>query len=235
MATFRRYALFWAPPRGSALARFGASWLGWDPEAGEFVPHTVPHPEWPRLPAPVAEITATPRRYGFHGTLKPPFRLREGAGFADLDRAAAALARTAAPFRAPKLTPARIGSFVALVPSGPCPALDDLAAACVREPDGLRASPDERELARRRAHGLSRRQEEYLARWGYPYVMDEFRFHLTLTGALDGELADVVFDTLAALTAPFCAAPLPVTEFCIFGEAETGRFRIIRRYALSGQ
>lgn len=231
MTTFRRFALFWAPPRGSALARFGASWLGWDPEAGEL----APHPDVPQLPAPVAEITATPRRYGFHGTLKPPFRLREGAGFAELDRVTAAIAERFAPFQAPRLTPARIGSFIALVPSAPCPALDDLAADCVREPDELRAPPDARELARRRAHGLSPRQEEHLARWGYPYVLDDFRFHLTLTGALEREDADGVFDTLEGLTARFCAAPLPVAEICIFGEGETGHFRIIRRHALTGR
>jgi putative phosphonate metabolism protein len=231
MTTFRRYALFWAPPRGSALARFGASWLGWDAEAGEL----VPHPDVPRLPVPVAEITATPRRYGFHGTLKPPFRLAEGAGFAGLDRAAAALAGRIPPFQAPALEPARIGAFVALVPSAPGPALDALAAACVQELDAFRARPDERELARRRAHGLSPRQEEHLARWGYPYVLDQFRFHLTLTGALEREDGDEVFDILAGLTAPFCAAPLPVTELCLFGEGESGHFRIIRRYALSGR
>jgi putative phosphonate metabolism protein len=230
MTTFRRFALFWAPPRGGALARFGASWLGWDIDAGELVPHL----DVPQLPVSVAEITATPRRYGFHGTLKPPFRLRDGAGLAELDRAAAALAAAVAPFQAPPLAPARIGAFVALVPSAACAPLDDLAAACVRELDGFRAPPDERELARRRAHGLSPRQEEHLARWGYPYVLDEFRFHLTLTGALDREEAADVFATLAGLTAPFCAVPLPVAEICMCGEGETGHFRIIRRYALTG-
>lgn len=230
MTSFRRFALFWAPPPGSPLARFGASWLGWDAEAGEL----APHPQVPGLPVPVDEITATPRRYGFHGTLKPPFRLRDGADFGELDRIAATLARSIAPFQAPRLALARIGSFVALVPSAPCPALDDLAAACVREPDGLRAPPDERELKRRRAHALSPRQEEHLARWGYPYVLDEFRFHLTLTGALERGIAADVFETLAGLTAPFCAAPLPVTEFCIFGEGEAGHLRIIRRHALTG-
>jgi putative phosphonate metabolism protein len=230
MTSFRRFALFWAPPRGSALARFGASWLGWDPEARAL----VPHPDAPRLPAPVAEITATPRRYGFHGTLKPPFRLREGTGFDELDGAVAGLAGRVAPFEAPRLAPARIGAFIALVPSAPCPALDGLAAACVRAPDHLRAPPAGRELARRRSHGLSPRQEEHLARWGYPYVLDEFRFHLTLTGALDQEAAAAVLDTLRELTALFCAAPLPVTEICIFGEDETGRFCIIRRYPLTG-
>ncbi len=230
MTTFRRYALFWAPPRGSALARFGASWLGWDAEASEL----VPHPETPRLPVPVAEITATPRRYGFHGTLKPPFRLAEGAGFTGLDATAAALAGRTAPFLAPALEPRRIGAFVALMPFAPCSALDDLAAACVQALDGFRAPAEAAELARRRAHGLSARQEEHLVRWGYPYVLDEFRFHLTLTGALDRGDGDKVFDILAWLTAPFCAAPLPVTEFCIVGEGETGHFHIIKRYALSG-
>ena len=230
MTAFRRFAAFWAPLRGSALARFGASWLGWDPEAGML----VPHPDVPNLPVPVAEITATPRRYGFHGTLKPPFRLREGAGFAALERAVAALAATTVPFQAPALKPARIGAFVALVPSAPCPALDDLAAACVRDLDAFRAPPDARELARRRAHGLSPRREEHLARWGYPYVLDEFRFHLTLTGALERDDADDVFATLAGMTAPFCREPLPVTEICLFGEGETGHFHVIRRYALTG-
>lgn len=230
MTKFRRYALFWAPPRGSALARFGASWLGWDPEAGEL----VPHPDVPRLPAPLAGITATPRRYGFHGTLKPPFQLAEGAGFAGLDDAVAALAGRTAPFEAPALRAARIGAFVALVPCAPCPPLDGLAAACVQELDAFRKAPDGRELARRRAHGLTPRQDEHLARWGYPYVLDEYRFHLTLTGALDREDGDEVFDILAGVTAPFCAAPLPVTELCLFGEGETGHFRIIGRYALTG-
>lgn len=230
MTSFRRFALFWTPPAGSALARFGASWLGWDAETGE----PVPHPDVPYLRAPVAEITATPRRYGFHATLKPPFRLREGAAFVDLDRIAATLAQSVAPFEAPRLSLAHIGSFIALVPTAPCPALDALAAACVRAPDTLRAPPDEREFARRRAHGLPPRQEEHLARWGYPYVLDEFRFHLTLTGALGREDAEHVFAALTGLTAPFCAAPLPVTEFCIFGEGETGHFRIIRRHSLTG-
>ncbi len=66
-------------------------------------------------------------------------------------------------------------------------------------------------------------------------MLDEFRFHLTLTGALDREVGDEVFDVLAGLTAPFCAAPLPVTELCLFGEGETGHFRIVRRFALSGR
>ena len=87
----------------------------------------------PELVRRIAEITATPRRYGFHGTLKPPFRLRQGVTFADLDRSAATLAGTVAPFEAPRLTLARIGAFIALVPAAPCPACPDSPpATCVR-------------------------------------------------------------------------------------------------------
>ncbi len=182
----------------------------------------------------MAEITATPRRYGFHGTLKPPFRLAGGTDAAGLDRALAALASDVAAFTAPPLMLHRIGRFIALVPSGPCPALSGLAARAVTGLDAFRAPPGESELARRRASGLTPRQNEHLDRWGYPYVLDEFRFHLTLTGALASDDADPVFEALSRLTAPFRAAPLPVTEICLFGENGEGRFHIAGRYPLTG-
>lgn len=228
VTTFRRYAVFWAPPSGSALAAFGAGWLGRDAENGR----TAPHPGVPGIP--VAEITDTPRRYGFHGTLKPPFRLAGGTDAAGLDRALAALAEEVAAFEAPPLCPARIGRFVALCPSVGSGALDRLAARCVTELDGFRAPPGDAELARRRSVGLTHCQEALLSRWGYPYVLDEFRFHLTLTGALDPGLADRVLEVVTDLTAPFCAAPLAIHEIALFGEDETGRFRIAKRYPLAG-
>jgi putative phosphonate metabolism protein len=230
MTSFRRHAVYWAPPAGSPLARFGAAWLGWDAAAGR----RVPHPDLPGLPLPVAEITAAPRKYGFHGTLKPPFRLAEGADAGALDRAAQVLAGRMPAFEAPRLRLARIGGFVALVPSGGCPPLAELAARAVTELDALRAPPGEAELAKRRSPGLTARQEALTARWGYPYVMDEFRFHLTLTGPLAPKDADRVIAALAGPTAPFCRKPLPVTELCLFGEDEAGRFHLARRYALTG-
>lgn len=230
MATFRRFAVYWAPPRGSALARFGASWLGWDADSGR----KVPHPELPGLPAPASELTATPRRYGFHATLKPPFRLAEHAQVAALERGARDLAAGIGAFEAPSLSLRPIGRFVALVPSAPCPELAELAARCVRTLDPFRAPPGGDELARRRAAGISPAQEALLARWGYPYVLDEFRFHLTLTGALDPGQLPAVLDALAGPTEPFRAAPLPITEICLFAEDETAHFRVLGRYPLTG-
>lgn len=229
MTSFRRYAVYWAPPPGSALARFGAAWLGWDAEAGR----AVPHPDVPGVPAPVAGLTATPRRYGFHATLKAPFRLHQADQRAALPIVARLVTSKVAPFEAPPLALAKIGRFIALVPSGECEALSGLADLCVEKFHGFAAEPPEAELDRRRP-GLTGRQAQLLGRWFYPYVFDEFRFHLTLTGALEPEIADRVFDVLGELTAPFCAAPLRFTEICLSGEAEDGHFRLIDRYALTG-
>ena len=81
---------------------------------------------------------------------------------------------------------ARLGHFLALVPAEPCVPLQGLAEACVRELHDCAAPLPPSEIERRSRGGLSPRQAEMLALWGYPYVMDEFVFHLTLTGRLDG-------------------------------------------------
>lgn len=226
MGTYRRFSVFYAPPFGSDLARFGAHWLGWDAEEGR----EVAHPQIEGID--VAEATATPRKYGFHGTLKPPFRLAPGADLPGLEDALGILSGRIAPFEAPALELRRLGRFLALVPSASSACLAALAAACVQDLDMFRAPPEESELARRRQAGLTAAQEANLARWGYPYVLDEFRFHMTLTGALTDPAK---FETaLSPFVEPFTRDPIALQQICLFGEAADGRFRIIRRFPLTG-
>ena len=137
----------------------------------------------------LAEITADPRLYGFHGTLKAPIALADGVTERDLLAAAGNFAVGRRSVIVPSMTLACMSGFMALVPSQPSAELQDLADSCVIEFDEFRQPADEAELARRRAAGLSPRQEELLLRWGYPYVLEEWRFHLTLTGRIgdDGE------------------------------------------------
>lgn len=222
-----RYGIYYLPPEGSDLAAFGAQWLGWDVAGGRPVAH-------PAVALDVAAITATPRVYGFHGTLKPPFRLADQADHTGLSRAIEALTGRLAPFAAPPLKLARLGSFLALVPSGPSPELAELAAACVRDLDGYRAPAGEAELAKRRAAGLSARQDALLTQWGYPYVMEEFRFHLTLSGRLGDETAGAAEKVLAELTAPLTREPLPVREIALVRQVDGAPFELLHRYALTG-
>lgn len=229
MDGFTRYALYYAPPAGP-LADFGSAWLGWDPRAGR----KLAHPALPGLPMPVAEITATPRKYGFHGTFKPPFRLKDGFDVAELHNATEALAATLSPVLLDGLKLSRIGGFLALTPEGDTTQLALLAARVVEALDGFRAAPEEFELERRRKPGLSARQEVLLQQWGYPYVMEEFRFHLTLTGKLPDAEAEAVSERLQPVLQPILPQPFRIREICLFGEGQDGRFHHLHRYTLSG-
>jgi len=226
MNEWRRHAIYFAPPSGGALARFGVTWLGWDPEAGTVVPLAGP-----ALPVARDRLVGAPARYGFHATLKPPFRLAAGASVAGLDAAAADVAAAFRPF-AIRLAAEWLGDFLALVAADPPPALAALADACVTRLDGFRAAPDAAELERRRAAGLDAAEQANLLHWGYPYVLDRFRFHMTLTGPIAVEARAAVAAALAPVFRPLVAEPVPVAEICRFGEAPDGRFRLVRRLPL---
>lgn len=229
MWDFRRYAIYYAPEPGP-LAGFGAAWLGWDPEAGA----EAAHPQIAALPRPVAELTETPRKYGFHGTIKPPFRLAEGQSVEALHEAAQALCARLAPVTLEGLELSRLGAFLALTPKGDAGTLAALAAKVVQALDDFRAPPTEAEIARRNPGKLNPAQRALLEKWGYPYVLDEFRFHLTLTGKLDSTEAEAVEAALAPVVAPLLPVPFRVGSLCLFGEAEDGRFHLLHRYTLSG-
>ncbi|MGR3635477.1 MAG: DUF1045 domain-containing protein [Shimia sp.] len=225
---FRRYGIYYTP-RPGALADFGAAWLGWDVTTGA----TVAHPDVNDLPLPIAEITATPRKYGLHGTIKPPFFLADGAQFDDLAKAFATLCTRLAPITLDGLVLARLGSFIALKIDGDQTALADLAGTVVRDLDDFRAPPTEAELERRRKSSLSARQEQLLAQWGYPYVMDEFRFHITMSGRL-GKNAEATIAALAPHVTPILPTPFVVDCLSLVGQDDEGMFHEIQRHTLSG-
>ena len=232
MDGFTRYAIYFAPPPG-ALASLGARWLGWDAEAGRSA-SLPPGRDWPPLPRARRALTDRPRPYGFHGTLKPPFALAEDGSVLGLHAALGALAPRLRRVRLDGLRVRELGDFVALAPEGGTASLDALAATLVEALDGFRAPPDAEEIARRRAPGLTERQEAMLRHWGYPYVMEEFRFHLTLTGPLAATERAETAAALRPLFEPLLERPFRIDEVCLFGEGQDGRFRNLRRYALSG-
>jgi putative phosphonate metabolism protein len=228
LAGYRRYAIYVVPEGGFHDA--GTAWLGWDALAGR----AVAQPHLSGLPGPPEPLTATPRKYGFHGTVKPPFRLAEGMDAQGLHAALQAFCAESAAVTLPGLAVRRLGGFVAVVPEAPSAALADLAGATVAALDRFRAPPTEADLARRRKAGLTARQNDLLARWGYPYVMEEFRFHLTLTGRLPGAQADRARAALADYLDPVLPRPWSIDSLCLLGEAKDGRFHVLRRCPLTG-
>ena len=222
-----RFAVYWLPE--GPLARLGASWLGWDAARGR----EVAHPDLPGLPAPAEEITRAPRRYGLHATLKPPFRLQAG-GEEELAEGIGDLAARLPPAEAGPPRLGRLGRFLALVPGEPTAPLAALAARVVKELDGFRAPPDAAELARRRATGLTPREDALLRRWGYPYVMEAFRFHVTLSGPLDPDALAATQAALGPVLAPLLPGRLRVDAIGLLREDASGRFHLRRRFALTG-
>ncbi len=228
MDRFNRYGIYVVPE--GALYRAGADWLGWDSVAGK----PVAQPDLPGLPLEPDTLTATPRKYGFHGTIKPPFFLADGTDVQGLDAAARDFCATQTPVTIPRLEIRRLGGFVAMVPAAPSEALSALAAASVEALDPFRAPPGETELAKRRNSGLNDRQEALLARWGYPYVMEEFRYHMTLTGNLSHDAAETTRDVLIPHFAPHMPEPFVIDSLCLMGEDAEGRFHLVHRYTFSG-
>ncbi|OIQ45859.1 MAG: phosphonate metabolism protein [Roseobacter sp. MedPE-SW] len=226
--TFTRYAIYYAPPATADWSVFATQWLGWNMETGQSAAQPV------ISGLDLADITAVPRKYGLHATLKPPMRLARNHSLADLQEACAQLAARQAPVTLEGLHLARLGRFLALRVSGDETALGDLAAACVRDLDAFRAPASEAELEKRRAAGLSPAQEANLSAWGYPYVLDQFRFHVTLTGKLPKAALPDVETALEAHLLPLLPRPLEIRDLALVGEDAEGLFHMIQRYTLSG-
>ena len=214
-----RYAIYFAPPADDRLSQTAARWLGRDAFNNGAL-------AWPESPALERErqmaLTAEPRRYGFHGTLKAPFELAAGRSEGDLIAAFDEFAAEIEPFEVPEITLAEIGPFFALVPTRHSAPLQELAEQAVRRFEPFRVQLSETDIARRNPERLTVRQREYLTAWGYPYVFEEFQFHLTLTGPVPDDMRSIMRRTLEAAFDDFIGKPLAVSTVALFIETHRG-------------
>lgn len=230
MADHPRYAIYYVPAPDSGLDRFGAHLLGYDAFRGEDLPFPdgilQATPDW-------SDLTNDPRKYGFHATLKAPMSLAPGKTEVELLATCAAFAATPRPI--PEIRPV-IGSiegFIAVIPAEPPPELIQLAADCVSQFDSFRAPLSEADRARRNPSQLTPAQREHLDRWGYPYVMDEFRFHMTLTRRLDAGRRQPLLKMLAERFVALNLPVLPIDRIAVFRQdTPASRFRIVHHWGL---
>lgn len=226
-----RYALYFTPGRDHPLTVAAANWLGRDAFRNACPSVADTH----GLDAEELSCwTAEPRRYGFHATLVAPFRLRQGLDEQDVIRAAELFAMQSARPSVQRLTIARLDSFLALVPASSNGELEALAGSAVDCFCSLRAPLTEQEIARRNPVRLTKRQRAYLDRYGYPYVKEEFRFHMTLTGPVSATETARIEPALARLLAPILVAPVAIDAVTLFVEPEPGApFTVHSTYRLS--
>lgn len=220
-----RYAIYFAPAPDDALWSFGSRVLGYDAATG----HAMAQPALAGIsPERLAKVTAEPRKYGFHATLKAPFRLAPRWTVAQLEDAVRDFAQRAVALRIDGLELSAIGRFLALTPVGDTSRLANFAQSVVEAFETFRAELTEEDRRRRLAAGLTDRQQVYLDKFGYPFVGDEFRFHMTLTGALEirereslkSELSDLYRRSVAA-------GPVQIDRIALFEQpAADQAFRI---------
>ncbi|SOE64085.1 Protein of unknown function [Burkholderia sp. D7] len=210
-----RIALYYAPPASSTWWRAGSEWLGRDAETGRLIEAPL-EPSISALGQTVAALTGSPRRYGWHGTLVAPFHTAEGVTPQQVLSVAREWASHIAPFDAP-LSAVEMGRFVALRAGEPDDdeAIRRIAASALYALASLRARPSAEDAERRLASGLSERQQTLLHEWGYPYVLDEFRFHMTLSDALDSASARAAIVSLWQTRAA-ALGPLPFHGAALF-------------------
>jgi putative phosphonate metabolism protein len=220
-----RYAIYYTPPADDPLTRRAAHWLGRDAMSGE----TQVQPTLEAFPETVfSELTADPRRYGFHATMKAPFELTEGKTEESLVSAFEEFATGTPAFSLPQLVLGQLGRFFALVPAEWNPALQMLADDCVTRFDGFRAPLSDKDLARRKPETLGESQRQNLLDWGYPYVFEEFRFHMTLTGQVDPADQPAMRHAIEQHFADLVPAPRPIEHLALFVEPERGApFRLM--------
>lgn len=223
-----RFAIYYSPGISSELYRLASEWLGYDAAAGTEI--------FPELPAGMTldgwrTATQAPRKYGFHATLKPPFQLADGTDETSLNDALAAFAAGRRPFSAGRLIVSDLDGFLALIPEKESPELRRLASDCVRELDPFRRPATRTEKDLRRAAGLSPEQDRNLERWGYPFVMDAFRFHMTLTGRLGKVVRKRLGASLADRFSKALAAPVRIDSICLFVQpTPESRFELRDRF-----
>ncbi|MCB2106230.1 MAG: DUF1045 domain-containing protein [Rhodobacteraceae bacterium] len=212
-----RYAVYYAAEPGSPLAEFGKHWLG-----RNGAPENAPLPNIPGISdARMHELTSGPRRYGFHGTLKPPFELHPATSLDSLLAAARIFAKSMAPVEMPALELAIIGKFIALTPITSSAALENLAAKCVRAFEGYRMPLTDQQIAHYRNNKLTVHQNSMLEHWGYPYVMEEFRFHISLTERID-DISErrAVMQVITEMAKDVVGKPLTIRDIAVFGQEE---------------
>ncbi len=218
-----RYAVYFTPPADDPLTLAANAWLGRD-AFGRAVDSF----------AGDEALTREPARYGFHGTLKAPFHLAQGKSESDLLAAFDNFASKTPAFEIGETKIGQLGPFFALVPAeGHETQISAQAQSVVESFEEFRAPLGHADIERRNPDALPERQRNYLLKWGYPYVFEEFRFHMTLTGKVPKDQRATVRSKLDTHFAAFSGKPLKISHIALFCEPHRGApFDVLRLRAL---
>lgn len=225
---FERYAIYFAPQNGTPLAQFGRTWFGSDPD---YPDKTIQRRNYGLEADTVRRITKKAERYCFHATMKAPFRLHEQQTVQDLQNKLAEFANRQRAFSLHGLALTQLEDCLVLATTKANPEVNELAALCVCEFDPFRGKTTDQDQVRRQVDQLTPKQRALFEQWGYPYVYEEFRFHMTLTGPLARREIEQITPLLAPALKDISLGPVEISSICLFGDPGEGKtFRLIERH-----
>jgi hypothetical protein len=215
-----RYAIYFCPTGDTALGRLGHDWLA----------ESTPAPELPGISAERRNaLLVKVRRYGWHATIRAPFTPLAEVAYDDVRRAVISVANACASFELP-LRINHLAGFLALRPPVDEDSPRQLAATCLGALLPLCAAPSG-EVLERRSTGLDAHEISLLQSHGYPYVLDRYRFHLTLSAPATEPEEQAMRHWLEPRVAEL--PPTRVDALSICGEVTPGSaFELIERIAL---
>ena len=224
---YKRYAIYYVPSENSELDLFGKCWLGWDPYKGVETTKS----DLSKLPSfkKFSSLVLTPKQYGFHGTIKAPFRLKNEYTYNDLENKVREISKQIHSFYFDQLIIKKLGNFIGLIPTNNLK-INAVSNKFVEELDYLRDELSESEIKKRKPHKLTSNQKQMLFKWGYPYVFDEFKFHLTLTSKLNVVEIDDVLRSLQNILKQVNLNKISFNNICIFGQKSDEKFYFVQRF-----
>ena len=237
MKKYSRYAIYYAPPKESSLEEFGRYWFGWDPLNAKLINNKQRINYLNRFGIKnlknIDKNVLIAKKYGFHGTLIPPFKLNKNYSTNKLFKKTDEIAKKFKKFKFYKFKLKKINNFYAFVQNKKNSNINKISNRLVKELFKFRSPLTKKEIDKRNPSKLSKLQLNILHKWGYPYLMSEFKFHMTIASEVTGNKLYFELKKIEKNKKIILNEINNFDKIYIFGENQKGMFENLENFSLS--
>ena len=237
MTNYKRVAIYFLPKKNSSLENFGKNLLGRDINKKKKISLTRRQKYFISRGFTffdeLKDYCEQPAKYGFHATLKAPFRLKRNVKTKNFYDVISHIAAQHSRFKIQGLKIVYSKKFTFITSRKPNKLLINLENDLVKHLDTFRAELNKKEIKKRIPDSLTFKQNKYLKEWGYPFVFDQFKFHMTLMNQNNNKLSNKQKLELEKLIYKISNNVIEFNEISLLGENKNGHFEEIKRFKLN--
>ena len=237
MTNYKRVAIYFLPKKNSSLENFGKNLLGRDINKKKKISLTRRQKYFINRGFTyfdeLKDYCEQPAKYGFHATLKAPFRLKRNVKTKNFYDVISHIAAQHSRFKIKGLKIVYSKKFTLITSRKPNKLLINLENDLVKHLDTFRAELNKTEIKKRIPDSLTFKQNKYLKEWGYPFVLDQYKFHMTLMNQNNNKLSNKQKLELEKLIYKISNNLLEFNEISLLGENKNGYFEEIKRFKLN--